>query len=87
MTLLRKTSTYLVLIPSEAPNADLDQAIAKHRDAIRIETTSVYTGMFGLRFRCASNDTVARVIALEIAGGRTFTLSTGYGVNQREIAQ
>lgn len=86
MSLLRRTSTYLVLVPSDRPGPILDRMIA--RCPVEVNSSAVHpSGMAGLRFRCKSDDNTALNIALEIAGGLPFVLQTGYGVNQREIAQ
>lgn len=85
MSVLRKTSSYLILLVSDDPNKTLDKMIEVC--PVEVEQTAVYTGMAGLRFRCQTDDNVALNIALEIAAGLPFVLRTGYGVNQREIAQ
>lgn len=81
----RRTSSYLVLVETTTPNKTLDELV--ERCPTDVETTAVYSGMCGLRFRCVSDDNLALNTALEIVGGRPFILRTGYGVNQREIAQ
>lgn len=85
MSLLRKTSSYLVLIVTDHPDATIDDMV--ERSPAPVEQTAKYTGMAGIRFRCETNENVALNIALQIAHGRQFVLRTGYGVNQREIAQ
>ncbi len=82
----RKTSSYLILIVTQEPNA-LDNLVVRCRDIAPVETTSQYTGMVGLRFRCTTNDDLATSVAAQIAEGKRFRLLTGYGVNQREIVQ
>lgn len=85
MSLLRKTSSYLIRIPTTDPRGTLDDMI--ERSPVDIEQTAHLPGTAGLRFRCKTDDHVALNIALEIAEGKPFVLLTGYGVNQREIAQ
>lgn len=87
---LRRTSTYLVLVSGAGePSKTLDGMVTRANDhGVEINSSSVHpAGAAGVRFRCRSNDNEALNIALQIAGGRTFTLLTGYGVNQREVAQ
>lgn len=85
MSLLRKTSSYLIRIETTDPKGLLDEMI--ERCPVDVEQTAHLTGTAGLRFRCPSDDNQALNIALQIAHGRQFVLLTGYGVNQREVAQ
>jgi hypothetical protein len=82
---LRRTSSYLVLIETPNPNETLDELVARNKALVPIETTAVYDGVAGLRFRCMTDDRVAFEIAAEIANGQPFKVRTGYGVNQREV--
>jgi hypothetical protein len=84
---LRATSSYLILFTTDDPNKTLDQLVKQNQHLVPIETTAVYTGMCGLRFRCRTSDDTALEVARQIADGQEFILRTGYGVNQREIAQ
>lgn len=81
----RKTSTYLVQIKSVNPIGMLHAMIA--RCPVEINASGVNRGVSHVRFRCSSDDNVALNIALEIAAGRDFRLTTGYGVNEREVQQ
>jgi hypothetical protein len=83
--ILRKTSAYLIRIQTTDPRGLLEKMI--EQCPVDVEQTAHVPGTAGLRFRCPSDDNQALNIALQIAGGRTFSLYTGYGVNQREIAQ
>lgn len=83
--LLRKTSSYLLLVPTDHPDAEIDRMV--EACPAPVEQTAKYTGMAGIRFRCKTEDNLALNIALQIAGGKQFVLKTGYGVNQREVAQ
>lgn len=85
MSLLRKTSAYLIRVETTDPKPVLERMI--ERCPVDVEQTAHLPGTAGLRFRCKTDDNTALNIALEIAEGRTFRLYTGYGVNQREIAQ
>jgi len=82
---LRKTSGYLIRIPTSDPKGLLDEMIK--RSPMPVEQTAFHSGTAGLRFRCRTDDNTALNAALEIAGGRTFRLTVGYGVHEREIQQ
>lgn len=85
MSLLRKTSSYLIRIPTDDPRGLLEKMI--EACPVDVEQTAHLAGTAGLRFRCPTSDNTALNIALQIARGRQFVLLTGYGVNQREVAQ
>lgn len=88
MSILRKTSSYLLEIESANPVVLLDKMIQKCTDlGHEVDTSGVNRGKARLRFRSLTNDNVALNVALQIADGRPFVLLTGYGVNQREVAQ
>jgi len=80
---MRKTTAYLIRIPTTDPNGTLDDMIA--RCPVAVEQTAFRSGTAGLRFRIPTNDIAAMDTAREIAAGRPFVLSTGYGVHQRDV--
>lgn len=85
MSLLRKTSTYLVEVASSDPSGTLEkmlQACSKE-----VVASGTYRARAQVRFRCESDDHVALNAALQMASGAQFLLTTGYGINQREVAQ
>lgn len=81
----RKTSTYKIEIESSRPHDMADAMIA--RCPVDVDTSGVFAGRAHVRFRCKTDDNLALNIALKIAGGQPFVLTTGYGPSQREIEQ
>lgn len=82
---MRKTTAYLVRVPADVPNDVIPDLV--RACPVPVEQTASHSGFAGLRFRIPTNDTAAMDIARQIAGGRSFTVSTGYGVHQRDIGR
>lgn len=80
----RKTTAYLVRVPTEDPNSVIPELIARCPEPV--EQTASQPRSAGLRFRIDTDDERALAIARQIAGDLPFTLSTGYGVHHRDIA-
>lgn len=85
MSLLRRTSTYLVEVRSSDPSNTLEKML--EACSHEVVASGTYRAKAQVRFRCPSDDHVALNAALEMAGGSQFVLHTGYGINQREVAQ
>lgn len=85
MSLLRRTSTYLVEVPSRDPAGTLEKML--ERASNEVVASGTYRARAQVRFRCESDDNVALNVSLEMAAGNQFLLTTGYGINQREVAQ
>jgi hypothetical protein len=83
MNHLRKTSTYNVSIEAANPIALLSTMLANC--PAEVNGSGVIRGRAFVRFRCESDDYVATAIAMEIAEGREYVLTTGYGVNERPV--
>jgi len=85
MTTLRRTSTYLVQIQTADPSTLVSEMV--ERCPAEVNGSGVNGIMAQVRFRCKTDDPTALHIALQIADGRQFRLTTGYGINEREVAQ
>lgn len=88
MSHLRKTTSYLVRVASMEPHTVADEMVARLAEKdLEVDTSGVHGGKAHVRFRCKTDDNLALNIALDIVGGRTFELLTGYGTHQREVDQ
>ena len=80
----RATSTYRVTVLGGLETLDRMLKRARAQGAV-IATSGVTLGAVSVRFRCATDEALARDVARRIAGPLEFTLTTGYGIHEHEI--